>query len=74
MLLDLLLFLTVLLCFLGNKLNYFPQVKSVLPTMVIAESSPCLYLDSQAFCYLFIISPVLLRGGGDRSIWWVAGS
>jgi len=52
--------------------NKFPQVESVLPTTVIAEYSPCCYLDPLAFRSVFL-SSARLRRGVIEWLWWAPG-
>lgn len=51
---------------IDNTLVNFPQVESVLPTMVIGKQLPCCYLNLLLYCFCFssfIPCPTRLRGG-----------
>ena len=47
------------------KVIFFPKIKSVLPMTVIAEWSPCPYLNPRAFCYILSACPA--EKGSDKA-------
>jgi len=58
----------------GDKLNQFPQVKSVLPMMVTGESSlPVLILIHEPFVVFFLPCPADGEGVMEQ-LWWASGS
>lgn len=52
-------FLAILLCYLlAVNLIDLPQVKCLLPVMIIGEQFSCAYLNPGAFLHIFCLCPV----------------